>query len=185
MVGPILALPHELFERAPLGLETYDPSIKPPSRRQLFHEASTITSKGNDTLIAEAVADFHGTSVPVPGTLTTVIIASLPETLDAHDIEQLLIVKIRAQIHAHSLPDKGNEPITPNFRVRENDKLVFSALSVPPQHTTWNILFETTIGLRIFMLDQGHHVGCDYVIEHEGVRVGMGSIRTPSMAISK
>ncbi|KAI4161208.1 MAG: hypothetical protein LQ342_005104 [Letrouitia transgressa] len=168
MVGSGFALPHDPFEQAAaLGLETFDPLIN------------------NFTLITEAVANFHGTPVPVPGTRTTILIADLPEPLDPVDIEQLLLVRVRAQIHAHSLPDKGDQPITPNFRVRENNKLVFSALSLPPLHTTWNILFETTIALKIFMLDLKHHVACDYVIEHEGAKVGMGSVRKSITGISK
>ncbi|KAL9608833.1 MAG: hypothetical protein Q9167_006351 [Letrouitia subvulpina] len=179
MVGSGFALPHDLSERAPSGLETSDPLISLPSKRQLFNVDNTDSFLTNSTLITEGGHPIH-----VPGTRTTVIIVDLPQPIDEDQIRHLLFVSVRTQIHAHSLPDKGNQPIVPNFRVAERDRLTFTAMSVPPHITTWDILFETTMGLKIFMLDQGHHDGCDYVIEHEGVRVGMGSIRMP-VAISK
>ncbi|KAI4212349.1 MAG: hypothetical protein LQ351_004919 [Letrouitia transgressa] len=185
IVGSGVALPHDPLKRAALGSEQFDPSINPSSKRQLLEEPREDTSFFNSTQLAEAAANFRGTPVPVPGTRTVILIADLPEHLDASDIETMLIVRVRGQIHAHSLPDKGNQPITPNFRVKESNKIVFSALSLPPFHVSWNILFDTTIALKIFMLDLGHHVACDYVIEHEEAKVGMGSMRKPSFGIAK
>ena len=135
----------------------------------IFNASEAISNADHD----EAVI------IHVPRTETFVEIHLWPYSIDFQVLERLLMIEVRLDITRRSLPDRGGQEIDyPYVRHTENDK--FTAIRLSSQRLSWDTLYETTTGLKMYMLDQRNHNVATFFIRHRGHRVGWGTIKPRS-----